>query len=440
MKDEILEGVKRDRAMGPEFQKLIHGFVLDNTEHMEPYRRRYGDCVIQREQERQDYRREHQRGGRGHRFVYPVELRQLPEFAVWFLEEVRREQQAGLFVENMVLDTARGPLPVACAYKGMYSYGNHYRVLSSEQSLKTTDSGVAATFKQLCRNGIRDTNQVNADIEYVGHIEEILELNYRRHCLVVLVCDFVKANYRGKNATIKKDKWGFTLANYRRRYGNICRDSFAFPIHCEQVFYVEATEAPGWRVVLRKEVKGRRVLPNEGEDVEVELFQMGNDNDFDGLVPEREVGEEPVLPAATGINVVVEPLRRARRRSGCPGRRVDQRTERFQPVRRGRCGGRTEQGTSVGEGETNQLSEEEDERHEEEMLSRNNLGSTSGVRRRSRGRIGNEGSRRVRQRPDSKDPDARSGDESESSVTVSSTQSLPNSLEGTASTEGLLPP
>ena len=28
-----------------------------------------------------------------------------------------------------------------------------------------------------------DANQVNADVEYVGHIEEILELNYRRHCL-----------------------------------------------------------------------------------------------------------------------------------------------------------------------------------------------------------------------------------------------------------------
>ena len=39
MYDEILEGVKRDRPMTPEFQKLIHGFVLDNRAHMEPYRR-----------------------------------------------------------------------------------------------------------------------------------------------------------------------------------------------------------------------------------------------------------------------------------------------------------------------------------------------------------------------------------------------------------------
>jgi len=40
MYDEILEGGKCDRSMSREFQKLIHGFVLDNTvKHMEPYRR-----------------------------------------------------------------------------------------------------------------------------------------------------------------------------------------------------------------------------------------------------------------------------------------------------------------------------------------------------------------------------------------------------------------
>jgi len=39
MYDEIMEGVKRDRVMSPEFQKLIHGFVLDNIAPMEPYRR-----------------------------------------------------------------------------------------------------------------------------------------------------------------------------------------------------------------------------------------------------------------------------------------------------------------------------------------------------------------------------------------------------------------
>jgi len=122
--------------------------------------------------------------------------------------------------------------------------------------MKTCDSGVAATFRQVCRNGIRDVNQVHADVEYIGHIEEILELNYKRHYIVVLVCDFVKANYMGKNATIRKDKWGFTLAKYDKRPGVISKDSFAFPKHCKQVFYCNVRETTGWKIVMKKEVRG----------------------------------------------------------------------------------------------------------------------------------------------------------------------------------------
>ena len=241
----------------------------------------------------------------------------IPDFAQWVLEEVRRDVQVGAVVDSKVVDTARGPLEVAAAYKSMYAFGNHYRVLSSERHLKTCDSGVAATFNQVCRNGRRDNNQVSADVEYVGHIEEILELNYRRHCLVVLVCDFVRANYVGGNATIKRDRWGFTLANYDRRYGRVCIDSFAFPSHCEQVFFSDARESPGWRVVLRKEVRGRRILPTNNDDgEETVLFQMGQDEDFEGLRPEREVGEQEEEPAATGEDVILQPvirLNRARR-------------------------------------------------------------------------------------------------------------------------------
>ena len=39
MYDEILEGGKCERPMSMQFRKLIHSFVLDNTEHMKPYQR-----------------------------------------------------------------------------------------------------------------------------------------------------------------------------------------------------------------------------------------------------------------------------------------------------------------------------------------------------------------------------------------------------------------
>jgi len=265
---------------------------------------------------------------------------------VWVFEEVRRQELSGVTVDEDVVDTARGPLEIAAAYKSMYAYRNHFRVISSERSMQTSDSGVAATFTQVCRNGIRDVRQVQSDVEYVGHIEEILELNYRQHCIVVLVCDFVKANYMGDNATIVKDKWGFTLANYERRPGIICRDSFAFPKHCQQVFYSNAREAPGWKVVLRKEVRAKRILPHEEEEREAEMFHMGHDDDFDGLRPEINVGEGPAQAVATGHNVFlredVPPGRQSRGRS--TGRRSNARSGRMQEGARGEpsglCAGR----------------------------------------------------------------------------------------------------
>lgn len=348
--------------------------------------RRYEDAVTLRDHERELYRRDQRRQGRRTRFAYPRELSRIPDFEEWVLEEVTRDWQLGVIVDPRVMDTARGPLNVAAAYKSMYAFGNHYRVLSSELPLKTCDSGVAATFKQICRNGRRDNNPVNADVEYVGHIEEILELNYRRHCLVVLVCDFVKANYIGVNATIKRDKWGFTLANYERRYGCVGRDSFAFPRHCEQVFFSTARESPGWRVVLRKEVRGRRILPSNDDDEETELFQMGEDEDFEGLRPDRNVGEEELEAAATGEDVLLEPvirLNRARR-----GGRVG----------RGR-GGRPTVGRGARPNTVPVEQQAANNRPEDETFEEERLNMQLGGRRRPPGAAEADEQRNVRRRP-----------------------------------------
>lgn len=77
---------------------------------------------------------------------------------------MRRDEHVGAILNPMVVDTFRVSLNVAHAYISMYTFGNHSRVFSLEQPLKTCDNGVAATFKQVCRNGTRDVNQVNANV------------------------------------------------------------------------------------------------------------------------------------------------------------------------------------------------------------------------------------------------------------------------------------
>jgi hypothetical protein len=139
-------------------------------------------------------------------------------------------------------------------------------------------------------------------VEYVGELHEIVELNYRGLCVVVLLCKWVKAIYEGHTATVKKDAWGFTLANFNRPvpFGP---ESFAFPMHVEQVFFVDAEEDPGWKVVLRKEIRGRRVYGNVGASQDAGLFVVGDDEDHEGLRIPEVIPEAQEAPLGTGRNI-----------------------------------------------------------------------------------------------------------------------------------------
>jgi hypothetical protein len=51
--------------------------------------------------------------------------------------------------------------------------------------------------------------------------------------ILVLLCNWVKVNYNGNNATIKQDEYGFTLVNFGSLIP-ISNQSFAFPLHVKQ--------------------------------------------------------------------------------------------------------------------------------------------------------------------------------------------------------------
>ena len=235
-------------------------------------------------------------------------MEEIPGFAKWLEDEVQNAKQQGTDVPQDVEDCSQLPSIEAKTFKSMYAYGYHFRVKSAEQSMKTTfDSGVAAVFRQPCRSGRRDQNSITANLEYVGQILEILELNYRRLRVVLLVCDWVKANYRGQNATIKKDEWGFTMANFEALvpFGY---ESFAFPIHCHQVFFSDDEDDPAWKVVLRTEVRGRRHDSEEDEEDEAGIFSMGRDADFQGFEVASEVPESYPNPLSSGRTIPVNEL------------------------------------------------------------------------------------------------------------------------------------
>jgi hypothetical protein len=86
----------------------------------------------------------------------------------------------------------------------MYNYGNQTHVLSVEEHPTTSDCGVVATFEQECMLGWNDQRPIVAKLEYVGWVEEILKLNYGMLNNIVLLCNWVKANYNGSNTKSNK--------------------------------------------------------------------------------------------------------------------------------------------------------------------------------------------------------------------------------------------
>jgi len=74
-------------------------------------------------------------------------------------------------VEADVSCLSQLPSQWATKYRSMWAFGNHLRVASAEQHLKTCDSGVAAIFRRPRRSGVRDRNLVVVDVEYIGQLQ-----------------------------------------------------------------------------------------------------------------------------------------------------------------------------------------------------------------------------------------------------------------------------
>lgn len=130
----------------------------------------------------------HRRNRRGRPF--PDELAEAQPFPEWLHAEVACEQadDSAESPEEDVIRLSSPPSQRASRYRSMWAFGNHLRVRSAETELRTCDSGVAATFLRPCRSGVRDRNPVLARIEYVGNVEEILEVNYGGLFVTVLAC------------------------------------------------------------------------------------------------------------------------------------------------------------------------------------------------------------------------------------------------------------
>ena len=203
-------------------------------------------------------------------------------FMEWLHGAVDEDTEKGDVVSDDVRALLLPPSRNAKGYRSMYAYGNHIRVRGAEVDLSTCDSGVAATFLQSCRSSSSDRNMKTSNLEYVGWVEEIISVDYGNFEVVVLYCTWAQANRSGARATMKCDEYGFTLFKFDRLIP-YSADSFAFPLHVQQVFFMDDGGNDGWKVVLRREPRGCRVLSRVDGGPDVQALQIGRDADHHGL-------------------------------------------------------------------------------------------------------------------------------------------------------------
>jgi hypothetical protein len=193
-------------------------------------------------------RAEFRQQNRGIRPQYPESMHE-EHFKDWLPTAIDLALTAGEAVDNDVKALMIPPSRDAKSYRSMYTYGNHIRVRGAEVDLSTCDSGVAATFSQSCRISTRDRNMRMANLEYIGWVDEILGVDYGAFELILLYCTWIHATTTEARATMKRDEYGFTLLKVDRVIPYSV-DSFAIPLHVQQVFFPEEVGNPGWKVVL----------------------------------------------------------------------------------------------------------------------------------------------------------------------------------------------
>ena len=105
----------------------------------------------------------------------------MPKLVHWLAIAVGDFEAQNQVVDPDVKSISMWPALTAIAHRSMWAYGNHFRVQSAEGNSTTMDCGVATTFDQWCVSGPNDNNHVFAHVEYVGKVEEILDLDYGRY-------------------------------------------------------------------------------------------------------------------------------------------------------------------------------------------------------------------------------------------------------------------
>ena len=137
---------------------------------------------------------------------YPTDLNRLLEFVEWLKEEVGKAYNSDDEPTMDVYESSHLPEIMAIGYRAMYTHGMHLRIRGAEAEKITCDSEVAAAIWERRRSRNVESMDEVFTAEYLGWIEEIIELNYRSHCCIVLLCSWILGSEDIQNAKVERDR------------------------------------------------------------------------------------------------------------------------------------------------------------------------------------------------------------------------------------------
>ena len=164
--------------------------------------------------------------------------RNFPTFSTWLRERVQEMVTGGENPSLSLVTLSRGPSPVIKHHPSMWAYGFHFRTDAEDGARHVSfDSGVAAIITQECRSSRADRHPVEAALNYLGVINDILHVDYGMHQFVLLKCSWIRPDLEGA-PTIRRDVHGFWSVKYGARQAPVV-EPYVFPNHVQQASYCE---------------------------------------------------------------------------------------------------------------------------------------------------------------------------------------------------------
>jgi hypothetical protein len=154
------------------------------------------------------------------RYEYPPHLAtNVPTFPAWLQGYVRNALETSADIDEDLVRIANPPSRLALRFSRMWAYGNHFRTDNEQHARRhsTYDSAIATIFTEHIRGGDANSVVVEATLQYVGILKEILMVSFGALKVNLMRASWINMdNGNGAPSTVR-DECGFFLGNPERR-------------------------------------------------------------------------------------------------------------------------------------------------------------------------------------------------------------------------------